>query len=56
MFKFFITTLIPLVVCETFTLGPSDGHFFDVGLAEETNTFRLSYYTNMNFGTRVLNA
>ena len=51
------------MVCETFTLGPSDGDFFDVGLAEETfsyaptnnETFRLSYYTNMNIGTRVLN-
>jgi hypothetical protein len=56
MMKLILTIIVPLVTCTTYVLGGTkDGKFFDVGFAEETITYRLAYYTNMNIGTRTKN-
>jgi len=54
MLKLIIATLITLVSCADPPFGPQTGRFFYAGLAEETTTYRLAYYTNMNIGTRTL--
>jgi hypothetical protein len=49
------TLLIPFISgAETLSLGSRKGKFFYAGLVEETSTYRLAYYSNINIGTRVL--